>query len=642
MNYTQNWVAGAFNVPGDFQTTAFGGSDTPISGYPTLAAGENIKTVAGAGPGGANIIDVSIFDHVHFTGSEDSGVAILGIGDLPSGRFDATKACFKSKQFISSSYQSFNSFSPVIFITDGLFSFNELLTISIGFSNTWELFYNGFGGSSATLDTAPASLDNAWHDLQLEWQCAVPNPGFTDSDTSGHVTFKVDGVVIYDVQNIKLFLNSTQHDGLNNTVWGFWLGYFGLIGPVAGVSITNSLCTSPITANIPVGSLAFSGFGDAPMKFHAPDGTELGAPPSAPNCGPGCNGIIALKPGNRIPEIGGFGPPTNPPSAVMVFDTDFSVFSVATGGHTTGASNTCIARDDTGHFYGRTDSGTGSAIIRKFDENSNEVASWTVPVFESIPGNLVWVAGGIAVNGAGTILYYSSGPCPSGGAGGRPETVHAWDLVGNSSLGVFVTESGFAQLQSILALSNGDVLIGWHDVANVVAGFVKHYSAGGTVLHTYSLPGTDASPIYITPGVTDASFWVNHYASALSTSTGAYVTEVGIGAGTVLHSFAPDDGAGFEYDGSFCVLRAATGVTTPPLRPVPLAVKTSAAPIPCIPSVQTNNGGRGKSGCNIGGTGWTPLFSGAPGTVPMHADPTPGELLNGKIFDAWVELDVQS
>jgi hypothetical protein len=80
----------------------------------------------------------------------------------------------------------------------------------------------------------------------------------------------------------------------------------------------------------------------------------------------------------------------------------------------------------------------------------------------------------------------------------------------------------------------------------------------------------------------------------------------------------------------------------PPLPPVPLAVKTSAAPIPCIPSVQTNNGGRGKSGCNIGGSGWTPLFSGAPGTVPMHADPTPGELLNGKTFDAWVELDVQS
>jgi hypothetical protein len=82
-------------------------------------------------------------------------------------------------------------------------------------------------------------------------------------------------------------------------------------------------------------------------------------------------------------------------------------------------------------------------------------------------------------------------------------------------------------------------------------------------------------------------------------------------------------------------------VPTRSVPPVPLSVAPSAATIPCAPVVQLQNGGRGKTGCNVGGFGWTPSFAGAPGAVPAHPDPISGELLEGKMFDLWVEVDVQ-
>jgi hypothetical protein len=92
--------------------------------------------------------------------------------------------------------------------------------------------------------------------------------------------------------------------------------------------------------------------------------------------------------------------------------------------------------------------------------------------------------------------------------------------------------------------------------------------------------------------------------------------------------------------GSFRVYKE--GTPAPPLPPVPLSVPPSAATIPCAPVVQLQNGGRGKTGCNVGGFGWTPSFAGSPGAVPAHPDPISGELLEGKMFDLWVEVDVQS
>jgi hypothetical protein len=77
-------------------------------------------------------------------------------------------------------------------------------------------------------------------------------------------------------------------------------------------------------------------------------------------------------------------------------------------------------------------------------------------------------------------------------------------------------------------------------------------------------------------------------------------------------------------------------------QPVPIA--PPRAPIePCTPDSQIGNGGKGKAGCNNGGVGWTRSYTGTPGTVPVHADPTNGEALTGKTaIDVWVELDVVS
>lgn len=74
--------------------------------------------------------------------------------------------------------------------------------------------------------------------------------------------------------------------------------------------------------------------------------------------------------------------------------------------------------------------------------------------------------------------------------------------------------------------------------------------------------------------------------------------------------------------------------------PAPPPVTTPLGPqTPCLPQTTVNNGGKGKSGCNTGGQGFTLPVISAYGTVPVHADVTDGETLKDKPqVDLWFDL----
>lgn len=73
-------------------------------------------------------------------------------------------------------------------------------------------------------------------------------------------------------------------------------------------------------------------------------------------------------------------------------------------------------------------------------------------------------------------------------------------------------------------------------------------------------------------------------------------------------------------------------------------IPTPPAPAPvtnCTPNSLVSNGGKGAAGCNVGGIGFVPSYTGPYGTVPQHDDPEVGELLTGKEAEGvepWIEL----
>jgi hypothetical protein len=308
-------------------------------------------------------------------------------------------------------------------------------------------------------------------------------------------------------------------------------------------------------ATPPRGTLAFSGFGDAPIQFVSPAGVLLSLGITA-DCGAGCDGIVALSGGN-VGVIGG-NTPNFGTTGTGTFSPDFAT-TVDSAAGANGFPSGSSARDDNDQFYGvgaRTILGVTSGYIYRYNASGVQIASWAIS-FGATAG--FWNVQGVAVNGAGTIAYVGS--YDSLAIGFPPATtVYAWDLVGNVSLGVFKSEAGYKLLgdNAIVALTNGDVLIGWSPKFPTTGdGYVKHYDASGTLLHTYTLAASGNDyPLQLTRGLTDATIWCSFYDGNATTSSGVSVVEITLGTGALSTPFSPDDGAGFEFDGSFTVLTA--------------------------------------------------------------------------------------
>lgn len=411
-------------------------------------------------------------------------------------------------------------------------------------------------------------------------------------------------IVTTDIRGIPRPAGSAYDIGANE----------GAGGPTTGdpvVPPTDSI----VSAFIPIGSLAFSGYSDSPMKFSSPTGINLGVPsynPSLQGDGDGCTGLVQLADGHY------FANGNSGTVGTVCYDSQLLTIIGSESARTFGAA---VAGANTYSV----DVNVGNYEAWKFLDGV-KIASYSLGATH-FPSSPV-----MGVSPDGLVVYY-------GLVAG--DTVYKVVLSGPTRT-TFTTETGYRmQSGAIHVLPSGDVLIGWTKTSN--EGYVKRYNSSGVLQQTYTLPGIRVGPIWITSGFNDSySFWLNYHDQTYDTWSQAAVAEVRISDGEILHRFGPDDGE-FEYDGPFCVVRENIGVvvTSPPSGSGSGTVFTPSSSIPLIPCTPTTivSSPARASGCNQGGVGWTPSYIGASGSVPIGANPTDGETLTGKrVIRVWAEM----
>lgn len=376
--------------------------------------------------------------------------------------------------------------------------------------------------------------------------------------------------------------------------------------------------------SLPAGSIVFTAYG-AGYKFRSPTGVDLGQPVSAPGAPGGVvEGIVALKPSNKIVVVTGGGG-VFPGSGVGLYNTDFT--AVGPLSEPSGATiipQWSIARDASDRLYS---AGNAASIGRIFQfDATGQLNRW-----DGVDKHGGVSIEALGVNSAGTIAYYAA-------FGTSHEvTVYSWSLAGaGSDLGTFATFGSSFVVGTgggILVLSTGDVLVAWRKAAT--QGFVIRYNAAGAVQQTYTLVGSNASPFFLTPGLTDSTFLVGYYVTGLP-SPGFRVAEIDIATGAVAgggaNTFDPVDGS-YAFDSPFGVLRTGIDLASPPDNPPPIPGNC------CVTTPSTVDSPSPSAGCNHGGVGFTVSYTGASGSVPVGADPNDGETLTGKTTaHVWVEI----
>ncbi len=248
MIYTQNWTAGIISESGYYESTADGlGPNAPIAGYPDLIAGEGFHVVAGAGPTGQHVLDQNTA-----TESGSAGVCLVpdprdvtivsGNSSSAGGHLNGAQGRVTWQQFFSSTYWTVNGgYAAILFLGDTVYGGTFGLEDYDGHLALKYREFDGAGGTTVSEpDTYGLTLDDAWHALSFEWQCAVPNGGYTDADTSGSLRVQIDRVDVYHLTGLKLMLSQAGWVERNQLV-GLAFGFYGLLGPLTDIVYTDTL-----------------------------------------------------------------------------------------------------------------------------------------------------------------------------------------------------------------------------------------------------------------------------------------------------------------------------------------------------------------------------------------------------------------
>lgn len=349
---------------------------------------------------------------------------------------------------------------------------------------------------------------------------------------------------------------------------------------------------------IPKGSLAWSNYGDVPMVFTTPDGDVISSPQF--QLVPTVFGLGANQSGIFYATGQGVG------AAANVYSSQLTLIASLGSGDFRGS----VAIDTLGRGYSL--SRLGGFAVKRI--NPDGTISGSTIMSTSPPA--LWTNLGVKPDGTGGLV-----------AALVSRNVYSLDL-SSGALALAVSEAinAVGSDHTIQYLDSGEVLIGWHNdtVSQPVSGgFVKRYNTGYSSVATY--PTAAGVPNCLTKGLDNTTFWC----SSVNGTSSVIVQEFRISDGAILHSFTKPGG---NYISAFCVVRVDIGsFSPPPSALIPLIPKTPTTIVTSPPR---------SAGCNLGGVGWSPLYTGPSGVVPIGADPIYGELLTGsRIVRVWAEVN---
>ena len=132
--------------------------------------------------------------------------------------------------------------------------------------------------------------------------------------------------------------------------------------------------------------------------------------------------------------------------------------------------------------------------------NSSGVAS-AVENMGDVYGNAGEAPGPVTTSPDESIIYW---------AVRSDSKIYSWDLVSHAAIGTWKAAVASYRVGDLLTLSNGEILIGYFKSSATLDYNVKHFSADGTLLHTYNF-GSDIRAV--TPRLAHSidnltSFWV--------------------------------------------------------------------------------------------------------------------------------------
>lgn len=242
-----NWGSASFAYPTSFISSEHGGAGTPNADYPDLAACEAVKTSTAApapAPNSATIVDVDTSMGEDYG---DAGLAFLAFGPESGGYYDSTdETTFEWDQYFGTAALNQSGYCRVaVQVTkfgsdpeEGLFTGDAFIQLcasqDAGANFTWELYWVQ-GGAGQSLASASDVADDAWHRCKIVWKpgtvTGARSGNYYPRASDGYLHFYVDGTPVYSQTNIAFDIQDSVINAANKG-YGWWLGYFSMLGPI--------------------------------------------------------------------------------------------------------------------------------------------------------------------------------------------------------------------------------------------------------------------------------------------------------------------------------------------------------------------------------------------------------------------------
>jgi RHS repeat-associated protein len=236
---------------GDFYANTQWGFGNPVDPlYPELASSELVTVVAGAGPTGENVLDVSLGDRDYV----GSGAVLGGFGSNPDPRggaswWDATQGCLSVSYHFTTEAWNQAIYNPLLIVGQHLYYWDVGFTLEANIPD-WQTTSSqaqiilGYGTDTDwiyrdTFQLTRAQTENQWQTFTVRWKAGTISGNSVAPD--GWIRVYWNGTVIYDVSNIRLLLSWSQFapGGRPNQLRTIWLGYYGLFGPTTNLVLTD-------------------------------------------------------------------------------------------------------------------------------------------------------------------------------------------------------------------------------------------------------------------------------------------------------------------------------------------------------------------------------------------------------------------